>query len=212
MKRPEFPVILVLILILTGCHRTKTEYWPNGVLKSEIMLRKDQYDGSAKFYYETGQLQISGNYKQNKLDGPYILYHPNGKKKEEQYFKNGIQVGVHKIWDTQGTLITNARYSNGKLDGRFTEYWSNGTVKTEGEFSNGLYDGFWLYYDYSGTVVGEARFNRGTGYQKAVNPDGSVRQITRFSDNVKDGEERFFTPEGKIERVNRYVNGRLTQP
>ena len=201
-----FPVILVF---LTACTRTKSEFWPNGAIKSEITLKDNHYEGPAKFYYETGQIQISCTYKNDKLHGQYLIFYPDGQRKEEQNFWNGVQVGSNKVWDSQGTLIKTANYSDGKLNGRFTEFWPNGSVMTEGEFKNGFYHGYWLYHDYSGSIAGYAKFHLGAGFQKAVYPDGSVRQITPFSNNLKDGEELFFSPDGKIQKINKYIKGQL---
>lgn len=201
---------LVVMMFLSACTRTKKEFWPNGNIKSEITLKRNYYEGPAKFYYETGQVQISCTYKKDKLHGRYLIFHPDGQKKEEQNFWNGVQVGSNKIWDSHGILIKTANYSNGNLNGRFTEFWPNGSVMTEGEFNNGLYHGYWLYYDYTGSIAGYAKFQMGTGFQKAVYPDGSVRQITPFSNNLKDGEELLFSPDGKIRKINRYIKGQLS--
>jgi antitoxin component YwqK of YwqJK toxin-antitoxin module len=80
-------------------------------------------------YYENGQMNLAGTFKNPELvekdgltyfhgkpfTGVAIYEYPNGKVKEEFKFENGVKVGVWEWYSQEGRLLRKATYENGRL-------------------------------------------------------------------------------------------------
>jgi antitoxin component YwqK of YwqJK toxin-antitoxin module len=209
MSNKPVSLLFLCLLLLSGCQRTKTEFWSNGNKKSESNHRGSVAEGVSRFWYEDGTLQMECNYKENKLEGPFVRYYSNGIREESRIFKNGMQNGEYKAWDRSGHLIKQGSYKDDKPDGAFWEWYPDGAVRVEGQYKNGVIDGRWIYFSGHGVVIGEGTFTNGTGIQKAFYENGRLKQTTPYQDNQKNGEEIFYRNDGTIERINRYDMGQL---
>ena len=78
-------------------------------------------------YYDNGQLESKGTFKNGEFDGPYELYHENGQ------------------------LILKWMYRDGELDGPSETYHDNGQLRTKGTYRDGKKCGGWL--DFGETVT-----------------------------------------------------------
>ncbi|MGC8701319.1 MAG: toxin-antitoxin system YwqK family antitoxin, partial [Thermoplasmata archaeon] len=47
-------------------------------------------------YYENGNIHMKANYKNNKLDGEFIVYDKNGEIKEHRIYKDGKVIKMIK--------------------------------------------------------------------------------------------------------------------
>jgi antitoxin component YwqK of YwqJK toxin-antitoxin module len=172
-------------------------------------MHGDKYEGTATYWFENGNLQTTCTYKNNVIDGVLRSYYPTGVLQAEQHFTNGKLNGSVKAWDDGGKLTSEANYSSGLLHGRYAEYYPNKTLKLEGNYLNGDHDGIWLYYDNSGMIIGEGNFTGGNGIQKAFYENGTAKQVTHYTKNVKDGEEVFYKPDATPDVINQYAHGKL---
>jgi uncharacterized protein len=203
----KIPLILLLFLLVSGCSRTRKEYYPSGALKSEISMKNGEYSGRSVYYYENGKPMMSCSYIHNKLDGELYRYFQSGYHRELQTYRDGILHGVSRIWDRNSHLIRVMNFTMGKPDGAFQEWYGNRILKVDGHYKNGNFDGIWLYYDLNENVTGEGIFAEGSGVQKAYWENGNIRNITHYKNNVKEGEEVFYDQNGKILKTISYHNG-----
>ena len=60
-------------------------------------------DGPYESYYENGQLEEKGTYKDGELDGPFELYNDNGQLYEKGTYKDGERCGE---WLEDGETVT----------------------------------------------------------------------------------------------------------
>ena len=82
---------------------------------------KNKLEGIYKEFYKNGQLHIK-NYKNNILEGEYIVYHeyefePVVQIKSKKYYKNGKIEGKFAEFDENGNKIKEGFYKEGKLEG-----------------------------------------------------------------------------------------------
>ena len=70
-----------------------------------------------------------------------------------------------------------------------------------------MHDGIWLYYDEFGKVTGQGEFTAGNGVQKVYYATGQTKQLTHYRNNIKDGDETFYSEDGKITQCIRYREG-----
>ena len=97
--------LIFLLVILSGCNRSKKSYWDNGTLRSDL------------------------NYKDGKLNGPAVWYFENGLKEQEANYVNNKLNGVMKRWYTSGIPESVSNYNHGLLDGMAITY-DEGGAKT----------------------------------------------------------------------------------
>src|SRR4030095_1856170 len=67
------------------------EYYANGQLKASLPLDSiGKYNGSCKYYYETGQIKSEGAYNHGFLSGEWKNFNPKGKLTSiDKYDENG---------------------------------------------------------------------------------------------------------------------------
>ena len=68
-----------------------------------------------KRYYDNGQLERQGTYKDGKPDGPVKTYHDNGQFRTEENYKDGKEDGLWKVYDINGQLEEERTYKDGEL-------------------------------------------------------------------------------------------------
>ncbi len=68
-----------------------------------MLINSTAYAEVRKEYYESGQLQGEGNYKDGKQEGIAKYYHENGQLQAGANFKNGVIISEKK-YDSDGNL------------------------------------------------------------------------------------------------------------
>jgi antitoxin component YwqK of YwqJK toxin-antitoxin module len=93
-----------------------------------------------------------------------VMYYENGQKENEGIFKNGKREGFWTEWYENGQqkIVTNYKTrKNGKEDGHWTGWYENGQKMEEGNFKNGKREGFWTYWDENGQKKLEKHYKDG---------------------------------------------------
>jgi len=71
--------------------------------------------GEWNFYsYETGEIQLKGEFKNGKRSGQYVMFYPNGQIKAKAVYKNDELDGLHEIFNKSGKPETIEVWENGK--------------------------------------------------------------------------------------------------
>jgi antitoxin component YwqK of YwqJK toxin-antitoxin module len=68
-----------------------------------------------ELFYDTGQLDYVGHYKNGVEHGSWTYYWPNGKLKSEEYYEKGLEEGTMYDYDEAGKKIIEYRYVRGRL-------------------------------------------------------------------------------------------------
>lgn len=89
-------------------------YYPNGQKMSEGEYVENQMNGLWTYWYESGKVWTTGNYRKGVDHGLKTVYHPNGAKYYEGMFENGERVGLWKFWDENGAKINEIDYNQKK--------------------------------------------------------------------------------------------------
>lgn len=177
---------LVAMLMLVACDDgVKKDYWENGNIKLELRYENGKLNGESVWYTQKGQLAVKGNYKDDVLDGTYTRWHPNGKMASEEH------------------------YVNGKLDGEVKKWFDNGQLFQEGQYSEGMMDGQWFIFYPSGALAGKAEYKMGTGKQVCYEESGYKCLEVPYVDNLKQGREIYYNPDGRITKIVEYEKGKV---
>ena len=68
-----------------------------------------------ELFFENGQLDYVGHYKNGQEHGEWIYYWPNGNLKSYELYKRGKEDGIHYDCDENGARIKEYHYMNGTL-------------------------------------------------------------------------------------------------
>ncbi|RLD78420.1 MAG: hypothetical protein DRJ15_11590 [Bacteroidetes bacterium] len=208
MKRaPNIVVLLTLAIIFSACSDVEKTYWENGNIKSELPYKNAKLNGTAIWYYEDGTVQMEVPYEDDEIKGTSIRYHDNGRKELEETYINNVRQGKAVAYSYPGKRIEQKYYVNDTLHGKYYKWHGNSELQISGELVNGLFEGTWLYYDDEGDLIGEGKYESGNGIQRFWNPDGSLASRTTYVNNLKHGNEYFYTPDGEVDYVVEYIDG-----
>jgi len=118
-----------------------------------------RWQGPVRDYYNNGQVQMKGNYRDSKRNGIFIYYsnhhtyqsagqyrmdrnigkwetfHNKGKLKSEVYYTD--RYFLKSLWDSTGLQLIK------EGNGDYKEYYTNGVLKEEGQYLNGYKEGYW---------------------------------------------------------------------
>ncbi len=167
-----------------------TEYFENGVVKTQIEYKKDTRtdvkegvkDGLEKVYYNTGQLALEVNNVDGLRDGALHWYDREGHHLEVMHYQKGKRHGINKVFFADGTLRIDVSYINDNKEGPEKYYFSTGKLASEVTFVNGQKEGL----------------------QKEYNEDGTLNNDVMYKHGYKEGKKRWYDKNGKIIKTETY--------
>lgn len=213
MKRTLFfTTTIILLLSSTSCTKVEKEYFPNGHPKSEIEYRFGKENGTATYYFKHGlRPKIVVEMKKGMKHGKMHHYFFDGSIKSESTFIRDIQEGIERTYDQRGNPVSEITFVNGKKNGPYTTWHERDMIKEKGFFKEDLFDGEWEYYDERGAIVGEGSFVQGTGSVTSYDQAGNLYRITHYINNLKDGDDIFYLPNGEVDKVIFYQEDRIVK-
>ena len=201
--------LIILSLFVISCNKTKTSYYDNGKLKSEISMKGEKYHGTSTWYYSNGLKQHECNYINDTLQGRSTRWFVNGKTHSVEYYKDNHLNGTVTTFDLNGKKVSEENYHLNTLHGPFFQYYTSGQIQIQGNYNKGMYNGQWLYYEDDGTIVGIGEYKDGAGKQRAWYRNGPLKRVVNYLDNEKHGKEIWYKPDGSPEKYLVYDHGEL---
>jgi uncharacterized protein len=115
-----------------------------------------------------------------------------------------------KFYFDNGILASEGFMDNGKPDGYWKTYYENGILKSEGNRKNFLLDSVWIFYNDKGDTVLIINYKNDlkNGIRRTINENETVEEF--FVDDKKQGETRYYYPDGKLKKLVFYVNDKET--
>lgn len=89
----------------------------------------------------------------------------------------------------------------------YEEFYEGGALKIEGDFDeNQKRNGLWISYYEDGTKWSESFYVHGLkdGHSVTFYPNGSVRYVGEYKDDIQTGNWRFFDESGELAREENY--------
>jgi len=160
--------ILLILFFLFGCvttspqsssSRYQPDYFRN--CKVRYSLIESKLQGPFEFYEPNGQLQIKGNFVDNKKEGLWVFREElTGVKLAEITYKDGLRNGPIKLWYSSfigsgkiaGHKKLEAFFLQGNYHGIYKIFVPDGKISSEVEFDNGNIKQV-KHYDYDGNLV-----------------------------------------------------------
>jgi len=94
------------------------------------------YSGKFIDYYMNGKIQGEGVLKNGLVDGLRTLYYQNGSKEHFRSYINGVADGYSEEYFPNGSIKQKGSFKDGKDDGLWIAYYSTGNIKRQTNFIN----------------------------------------------------------------------------
>lgn len=140
--------------------------------------------GFCKYYWENGNLQSTGFFIGNSVEGEFRSYYKSGVLYEIKNFKDDVREGLTTYYDTLGKLASQSLWKDGRAYGLFKTY-------EEGRLKDSAFA--FEFYDYANDWLVRQEY-----YDSAM----KNLRIEYFYSDKRNGGERPF-------KIKRYSGGTL---
>lgn len=90
-------LLIIVVAICIACSKTHKEYYPNGNIKLKYRIDNGLKDGEYILYYESGSINIKGNYSKNNKHGWWYIYDSSMLLYNQVYYHNGFPYTEMKL-------------------------------------------------------------------------------------------------------------------
>lgn len=173
------------------CFDGEEQNYPNGTIKElgekwsyYITETKNNKKNGISIQYDTQKnILWEGEYKNNKLDGPFKEY--------------------GEIWITKGI------YKNNLIEGEVLSIHKTDGTTIKEIYKNGLLEGEKIYYNTDGSIDKIYEYKKGklNGTSKDFRKNGKLYEVIEWKDDEKNGRYIKYDSEGRIEEYIEYKNG-----
>ncbi len=82
-------IIICILFVLISCNREKKYYYSNGNISAILSTKMGTKTVTFKSYYQNGNIEMTGSYKNKKENGWWYFYDSLSRKESEKYYYNG---------------------------------------------------------------------------------------------------------------------------
>ena len=147
---------------------TFTYYYPNKKIQAIIIHTPNSPRSTATFYHETGTVLSKGIYQNMKKDSIWLSYTPSGTLTMSESFKDDKFDGPRIVYYPPAlsdkkvlVMASYINYSKGLINGLKIEYFETGVTKSKANYINNKKTGVCEVYYPSGKVMNQERYKDG---------------------------------------------------
>jgi len=193
-------------------------YYSNGKMVAIYAYVKGKFNGPFSTYYENGKKEKEGFYLNDEFEGDYKSWKENGTLESEGKYLAGLKDGNWNFYATSGMPEVTVLFKKGTEvkrryeNGTFSEYYDNGIPKSEYSYENGMKNGpfnEWFDQGQFVQVPGTPEdVKQGIAFREKL--EGTQLRVSGdYVDDHYEGEITFYTPKGRIEKIEVWQNGEL---
>ncbi|THU30774.1 tetratricopeptide repeat protein [Niastella caeni] len=184
----------------------QTYFYGSGKNKEVNPYVKGELNGEAASYFSNGQKKAVAQYVANKKDGYYTSWFLHGGKEEEGWYKDNMVQGEWLLYNETGNLIARTNYLNGELNGLKTSYWPNGIKETEDFYEMGTLLET-VSFDTTGKVLHRVKLPNGSGKFTSVYLNGKPYGEGTYINGNLDGVFRHYYIDGSVQAIQCFKKG-----
>ncbi|MDY2587389.1 energy transducer TonB [Winogradskyella aquimaris] len=160
----------------------------------QFLLAQDKPDGPYQNFYDTGELFVVGQYKNDERVGEWKQYYKNGQVSRIYSYTDG-ELNKEEI-NFYDTGIVSKKIVKVDEDFIVYGYYESGELEYERQLTSGYYKGF---YEDGGLEI-EANYfeDELAGKWKLYNEDGKLEWIVTYEDGYRNGPYEQFYSNGKL--------------
>lgn len=209
--------------------------YENAVLAAEGKFNNSgKKEGFWRYYFSTGGLRLTENYKNGVIQGEAREYRRNGylrevrkysssgdQTEEHEYTYNGILDNITIVktggenevigYHIDGHKQTNLKVKNGELmDGKSRWYYSNGKLEKEMEILDGKRTGEYKEYYENGTLKVQGTYRKGdrNGVYTIYYENGKKQSELNYTNGKADGVYTYYNDRGQVTSKTTYRDGK----
>ena len=191
----------------------KNEY-KNG---KRFIFTKENYDYGTKngefikYFDQSEQVETIRNFKNNLLDGEYILYNKDGSFIEKGMYKNNLKSGAWTSYRGNNQPAMYEQYQNGKRNRQYKEWFENGNIAVMTNYSDGLINSYYFSYYPNKQRKDSCTYNNGKLYGKNISyyEDGKIKMKSEYKEGRMIGDYKFWDEKGQLLQHFPYKYGYL---
>lgn len=164
------------------------------------------FHGQYLHFFQNGNLRISGQFKKNIPLGTWKYYYESGLLKQSINYRND-SVSYWKYFFENGTIKKEGLVKNQLKDSIWTYYYEQGTILKKGEYKKDLQNKQWNYFYEDGENKAIANYEMGTGNYTEYYYKGGVKMRGPVLNNESNGVWTYFYEDGKIKAKGFEQNG-----
>jgi len=178
---------------------------------------------------------LEENFKDDIKQGLTRYYYPTGELKKSIVFIDGLEEGVAREYAKDGRVIQLIvyekgyiidieninRYDGSKLkQGKWIYFYNDGNIRLDGQYRNDLKHGYFKDYTREGNLISTTKYVDGVKQEDVAElaqleiktdyyPDGNVKIVASYKDNIPEGVRREYSTEGEIVKSYIFKKGQV---
>lgn len=189
----------------------RTDYYPNGKVKTVGSYIGDVPEGIRREYAENGEVKAAFTYRKGKIiaegiiddegvkDGPWKEFYDDGQLRSEGNYRNGNRIGKWRFYHPNNNLEQEGNYNNqGNPDGTWKWYYDDNSLLREESFLNGESEGIFTEYDENGKVIIQGEYIAGREEGLWKYQLGDQREEGTYRGGMRNGEWKYFYDDGQL--------------
>lgn len=214
-------------------------YASTGVISQSISYKNGKKNGFRKSYFDNGIIQKEEEFVNDVLVGTINKYYPSGRLSETiplDTLGKGKEEGFgYEFAQDDGRITAVIEFRNGYIanrerinrkdkfnqkQGLWREFYPNRLIKVEGRYSNDKKNGYFKNYDEDGNLLETLKYVEGIlipnpqelaklDIKREYHSNAQVKTVGSYSNGVKEGVHREYTPEGVISASKIYSKGKV---
>ena len=188
------------------------KYYDNGDMEYEGYFKNDKPVGEFKRFFPGNKIKAIMNYMEDGKTVKATLFYQNAKKAAEGTFINTKKEGPWKYFSYYGEHLSSLEnFINGKKDGVSYQYYENGKINEEIHWKNGIKQGKWArYYLNEKPVVSSTYLNdKLNGDYQAFYQDGKLKVKGVYWKDFRHGKWLYYNEKGEIKLTIKYHYGEI---
>jgi len=207
-----FVVLSVMgYLIFRGGSAVKTTNYESGKKHYAGMVVNGLEQGPWTFWYENGEVQQTGYFKDGNLDSLWEYFNEDGTRYRSGSFFKGMQNGEWTDYYPDGQASAVGLYSMGRMQGPWSSFHENGKVRQRGYYSVDRLDSLLESFSSTGTPLSTGYYREGipNGPWTYWYEDGKVYMEVEYVGEEPMHIQNMWTKDGK--QVIKDGNGAYTE-
>jgi len=197
----------------------RTDYYPNGRIKTIASYKDDVPEGVRREYDESGKIKKAYIFKEGIITGEGIMndkgikegawkeYFPDGKLRAEGLYDDGNRTGEWKFFHRNGSVEQIGHYNrDGRPDGLWQWFFASGEIRIEENYFDGYFDGYMVEYDDDGKILTEGEYIEGYEEGFWYYELGESREEGYYSGGYRNGLWKSFYSDGELSFEGEFID------
>ncbi len=183
-----------------------------GHLEKKIVYKNDSLDGEYVVYNKDKTVNTFGLYKNGQKTGKWEWNFQNGTPEIKGEFEEDLQNGKWTYFYNSGEISYVANFEKNKKVGEWTYYFKNGAIERKGSYLNNLKNGLWETWYENGTKLMTGNYKNGKDHGDWFNfwENGVLKNKTTFKNGLLHGAWVSYSPENTLVSKGKYIKGLKT--